>query len=365
MSKIVVVGAGYAGLHAALRLAKTAAVTVVSRDVYFNERIRLHESAAGHAPLPRTVASFLESTGVALRLATVQKVRADELLLADGSTLTYDFLVLAPGSRVDQDAVPGAREHADAFERDRLPTRLADAERVCVVGSGLSGIEGACEIAESHPNLKVTVLTQGQLRDAYSPRGARHVLSVFERLGIALAEMEVVREIQKDGIITDRGRIGSDVCIWAGGFVAPPLARDSGLPVNERGQVLTDAALRVNERIYAVGDAAAVYAHAGSPIYMSCKTASFLGQHVAQNLTARLAGRKETPFSYRDYGVCVSLGRHDGVIQLRRADGSASFAITGKVAAWIKEQVCQYTLDALERLRAKAPPARLLEATAR
>jgi NADH dehydrogenase FAD-containing subunit len=89
---------------------------------------------------------------------------------------------------------------------------------------------------------------------------------------------------------------------------------------------------------------------------MACKTAMPMGAHVADNIARRLAGLEERPFSFRDGGVCVSLGRVDGVIQSRRIDGiPAPFVFTGKIAAWMKEQVCRYALSSLERERRGKP----------
>jgi NADH dehydrogenase FAD-containing subunit len=90
----------------------------------------------------------------------------------------------------------------------------------------------------------------------------------------------------------------------------------------------------------------------GSPIKMGCKTALPMGAHAADAALAALTGKFEPPFNFRDTGNCISLGRRDGVIQLRRADGSPTrWVLTGRLAAFVKEQICRYTVVSLEHER--------------
>jgi NADH dehydrogenase FAD-containing subunit len=101
------------------------------------------------------------------------------------------------------------------------------------------------------------------------------------------------------------------------------------------------------------GDSACPILDPGSPIHMGCKTAMPMGAHAADAALAALAGKFEPPFNFRDTGNCISLGRADGVIQLRRADGSPSrWVLTGRLAARVKEWICRYTVASLEHERA-------------
>ncbi|MEU5879404.1 FAD-dependent oxidoreductase [Spirillospora sp. NPDC047279] len=112
-TRIVIIGAGYAGLSAAKRLAGHAAVTVVNPRDEFVERIRLHQLVAGgdDATLPLT---SLLVPGTAFVQATAETIDAAgrRVALSTGEEIGYDHLIYAAGSRSAEDAVPGAREHA-------------------------------------------------------------------------------------------------------------------------------------------------------------------------------------------------------------------------------------------------------------
>jgi NADH dehydrogenase FAD-containing subunit len=352
---------------AAIRLARQARerahVTVVTARNTFEERIRLHQAAVGQT-LPRLpIGKLLAGTGIELVHARVRALHPErrELALEGGASLPYDHLIYAPGSRVDLDVVPGLREHALALDavtlsrlRERLPGLAERGARVVVCGMGMSGLEGATELAESFLNLRVTLLGAGSLDTGYTARGARHLRRVMKRLKVEVIEHRAVREVRAGELVTDTEPVPFDLCLWAGGFAVPELARAAGLPVNALGQLIVDATMRSigDADIYGAGDAAFVESHHGSPLHMACKTAVPMAAHAADNLAGRLHGRAEAPFNFRDPGVCISLGRHDGLIQVRRPDGSPWFAITGRLAAWIKETVCRYTVLTIDRERA-------------
>jgi NADH:ubiquinone reductase (H+-translocating) len=370
MTRIVVLGAGYGGLVAAIRLQRQvqghAQVTVIAASDRFEERIRLHQAAVGQVLPTLSITGFLEGTGVSFVQARVRQLEPARraLVLESGERVAYDFLIYAPGSRLDLDALPGLRAHAVGLDgatlsalRDRLPALAARGGRVVVCGTGLSGLEGATELAERFPELRVTLVGAGRLDAGYTVRGARHLRRTLARLRIELIEERAIREVRAGELVTDGEPVPFDLCLWAGGLVAPELARAAGLPVNAHGQLVVDATLRSvgDPHIYGAGDAAHVEGHQGSPLHMACKTAVPTGAHAADNLSARVLGRAERPFNFRDAGVCISLGRRDGLIQVRRPDGSPWFAITGKLAAWLKEQVCLYTVRAIDRERRGKP----------
>ena len=104
-----------------------------------------------------------------------------------------------------------------------------------------------------------------------------HIQKSLARLGVELRDQTTVERVEQNQLITKGGEaLGFDVCLWAGGFVAPSLARETGLAVNERGQVLTDATMRSisNPWIYAAGDSAQPVEAARMPVRMAaCLTA--------------------------------------------------------------------------------------------
>lgn len=370
--QILVLGAGYAGLMAALRTAKQtrgrAEVTLVSAEDTFCERIRLHQLAAGAQLERRPLQPLLAGMDVRFRKGIVRELRpaAGEVLM-DGERLGYDRLIYALGSQVDVARVPGAREHAytlDAASARRLsmalPVVASRGGHLLVVGGGLTGIEAASELAEAFPSLRVTLLCQGELGAMLSARGQAYIRRALVQKGVVLQENTAVQGIEPGVAYTGHSGSGGqtpvrfDLCVWAGGFVALPLGREAGLAVNERGQILVDPWLRALSQpaLYVAGDAAAPAESVGAPILMTCKTAMPLGAHAADNVSRGVLGRPEKRFGFGDSGVCISLGRRDALIQLMSRDGQpTNTIITGRLGAWFKERVCRFTVAMLRAER--------------
>lgn len=347
---VVILGAGYAGLLCAFRLRRRAgdgaSITVVSRDDAFVERVRLHEWLNGTAPPRHALAPWLSAQGITFVHGTASSVDLAARTVRVGDTsLSYDRLVLALGSHSATD-IPGADAHAHTFERAdalraKLPTLRGD---VVVVGAGLTGLEAATEIAERHPDTRVRLVHRGAFAPYLSAPARDHVLRVFARLGVTVTPDAAVRAITERAVATDRGELPSDATLLCAGFALPTLARDAGLTVDAQGAVVVDEALRAvgHREVYAIGDCAA------TGLQRSCKTAMPTGAYAADALAAELDGASHGPFTFRDTGVCVSLGRRDAVVQAYR-DGVApeGLVFTGRTAVFIKERICRYTLWSL------------------
>src|SRR5690242_19543464 len=104
-----------------------------------------------------------------------------------------------------------------------------------------------------------------------------------------------------DHLITDKGAtIPFDACLWAGGFSVPDLAREVGLAVNDRGQILIDPFMRsiTDPRIHAAGDAAHPVRQPGAPVRMAAGTAVLMGAHAADCLDNILRGKEQQPFGF-------------------------------------------------------------------
>jgi NADH dehydrogenase FAD-containing subunit len=376
----VILGGGYAGVIAAIRLARRsrgrARVTLVNASDRFVERIRLHERGAGRVSSARTLTSILGGTGVELVIGcalavdeaaqTVTVGHIDATNSVAERRLSWDRLVLALGSRPET-TFPGVREHAHALDGPgaetlaaRLPELAAKSAvartrgRVLVVGGGLTGIEVASEIAESWPELQVELLTQGEVGAGFSDAARRHFAEAFARFGIQVHTYTSAVRVEEGRVVTTDDPVPFDVCIWTSGLVGGSLPSGLGVATNERGQVLVDPCLRsvTNPSIYVAGDLAAHAAPPPIPVPMGCKSAGPAGAHVADNLVRELFDRPLVPFDFVAPLYCVSLGRRDGVVQRTRPDGSLDGPVLrGRLGAWVKELICKSTLTAftLER----------------
>ena len=310
--RIVILGGGYGGASAAARIARRGIpVTLIDARDALVERIRLHQVAAGDEIAPIPYARLFRNLPVTFIRARVTSIDRERKLV--NGSIPYDKLVYALGST------------NAPFE----PVR--DAHSVAVIGGGLTGIETAAEIAARHPGVKVTLYEANTIGQGLSANAQRHLRDWFAKHDVTLMENERVPNV---------GRASArpaDVTLWCTSFALSPIAREAGLHVNTRGQIVVDDYLRSSDPdIYAVGDAADSRGRR-----MSCALALPMGAYVADLLT----GATKKPFRFGFVIQCISLGRNDGIIQFVHSDDSPKeLCITGRAAAWVKELICRYTV---------------------
>ncbi|WP_342213116.1 NAD(P)/FAD-dependent oxidoreductase [Nocardia wallacei] len=355
--EIVVLGAGYTGMLATVRLAhrtrgRGVRITLVNPSERFTERLRMHQIAAGQELADRRIPRLLAGSGVDFRRAAATAIdpAAHRVTLDDGTDLAYDTLVYALGSVTDTAVVPGAAEHAWTLNDPRLAHRFArrlaevaaDRGTVTVVGGGLTGIEAATELAESRPELTVT-LVAADAPGSMMGDGARAYLdAALDRLGIIRKVGVRVTKVLPDAISLSTGELmASDLTLWTAGVRVPRLAADAGIATDAKGLVVTDGTLRSvsHPDVYAVGDAAAVR-QAWGEIHGTCQSGIPTAAYAADAIARRLRGKKVRPFRFGYFHQPVSLGRRDAVIQFTHADDTPKrWYLTGRTAVFYKESV--------------------------
>ncbi len=371
---IIVLGAGYAGLMAAMRLSKKtdADITLVNAADTFNERVRNHQLAANQRIREHPLADllrgeerirFLRGTVTALQLSGRRITVQTESGQRD---IGYDYLVYALGSHVRTADAPGARDFAYTLDygsavalAERLPEVAARGGRLLVVGGGNTGVETASELAETYRGLNVTLVTRRSFARNLSAGARNHIRKVFDKLGIIFLENTAITKLEPNQALTESGAaLPFEVCVWVGGFGVPGLARQAGLLVNERGQIMIDRAMRSlsHPEVYAVGDAAFPVEAPGAPIRMSLYTAIMMGAHGADCVAAQLNGQRPKAFGLSYYALGLSLGRKDGVAQFLNwnTDAPLNLILTGKIANEFREFFVRFALWAI-RVQRVAP----------
>ena len=360
-TRVVVIGGGYAGVMAANRIAgasKTPTdVTMINPRGSFVERIRLHQLAIGNDDAVEDYARVLNAN-VRRVVDTAERIdaAARTVALASGTTVSYDYLVYAVGSTGAVPAgVPGAAEFAyplsELEQAQKLGARLADLPLhapVVVVGGGLTAIEAASEFADT--GRAVTLV--GALGPSLSGPGRRSVAKQLRKLGVTVVEA-LVTSVTADAVVVGDQTIPSAVTIWTAGFGVPGLAAASGLTTDEVGRLVTDETLTSvdDPHIVAAGDAATP---SRVPYRMSCQAGLPMGAFAANTVLARIAGEEPADVSVPFSAQCISIGRHHGTLQFQRKDDTATKAyIGGRAGAFIKEQVCRYTVKWLAGEAAK------------
>src|SRR6185369_3621442 len=329
--RIVIAGAGYAGVSCALRLARrvpsSTNITLISATDRFVERIRLHQRATGQNVGDWSLPALIRGSGIELRVGVIDQLDLSNraFRMGGGDRIEFDTAVLALGSYVDVYSIPGVREHAMAVEfgavagiHQALRKAAQQGARVTVVGGGLTGIELATEIAEVFPQLQVSLVSQTPLAESWSEAARAHVLASMQRFGVRVEEGPRIKAVHAGHLETDRGELPFDLCIWAGGFVGHSLAWNSGLKVNDQGQALVDTQLRSvsHPGVHVIGDLATIAPQLQPQMPMGCKSAMPAGAWAAENIARQLRGESEQSLQYAVPFFCVSLGRRDGLVQM-------------------------------------------------
>lgn len=372
--QVVIIGGGYAGMLAAARAARSgkAAVTLIDAQAAFVQRIRLHEALAGDRPATLPYRSLLARRGISFTQGRVEGIDLQRGQVVGRSAtgtpfaVGYDTLVLALGSTTAA-PVPGVAQYSVRLN-DLATTQKAHGEvrdladrrgHVLVVGGGATGIEVAAELATRFPTLRVTLATGGAFADTYDPAAASYLRRVLAAQGVQIREQTAISALEAgQAHLADGATLRFDMCIWSGGFQAPPLARAAGLATDALGRLRVAASLQALERpeVYGVGDAAALPFGDGT-LRMGCVTALPLGAHAGDNIARQLRGDYLQPFDMGFLGRNLSLGRTDGLIQMTdRADQPRPFLLTRRTGALVKELICRMTFEVVRwELRTALP----------
>jgi NADH dehydrogenase FAD-containing subunit len=375
MHRIVVLGAGYTGMIAAIRVARRTRrrdtrVILVNPSDRFTERLRMHQTATGQ-PLPdRRIPDLLRGTGIEFvqgRATRLDLARREAVV--DGRPIGYDTLVYAVGSVADTSSVPGAAAHAYTLNTVESAGRLADllAARpdatVAVVGGGLTGVEAATEIAERHPAARVLLLGRAAPGPLMTPKARAYLDRALTRLRVEVRTGADVVAVHPTAVELAGGSLVEvDATLWTTGFTASPLAAEAGLTVDERGRIVVDATLRSvsHPDVVAIGDAAAIRQPWGT-IHGTCQSGIPSGAHAADTIARLLSGRPAKPFRFGYLHQPVSLGRKDAVIQFTHADDTPRrWFLSGRAAVLYKELVTSSPLPAYRVSKRLTVPAAAL-----
>jgi NADH dehydrogenase len=394
---IVIAGAGYAGLHVALRLTAklrnttTTELILVDRHDYHQVLTELPRVAGGtraadavRIPLQHVLAKrvrFIETDISGFDLA-------GRRLLSGAGPIGWRRLVLALGSRPNDFAIPGLAERAltlySSTDAERVwaavntaltaaaattdPERQQRLATVVVGGGGATGVELAGELAEMLPEVArhhglapdrpaVWLVEAGPTILAGSSRQLiDKAAGILSDLGVHVLTNAVIAAATEEGFqLKDGHLVEGGVFVWAGGVKAPELVADSGLPTGHNGRVKVDQYLRVLDHpdIYVAGDLASVVdPRSGHVLPPLAQVALEEGETVARNLDAELKDRPLEEFTFHDKGFVVSVGIRRGVADI------AGITSGGQLAHLLKDAIEWEYRQSVTHLRGWDPVAR-------
>ena len=394
--QIVIAGAGYAGLHVALRLTaklrnrpKTELILVDQHD--YHQAITELPRVAGGTRAADAVRIPLQDM-LAARVRFVQTdIKGFDLagrrLLTGAGPIGWGRLVLALGSRPNDFAIPGLAQRTlsvySASDAEQVwaavnkalgdaaaATDLQRQRRLATVvigGGGATGVELAGELAEVLPAAaKGHGLAPGrpavQLVEAgptilagSSPQLIAKATKILSDLGVQVRTNAVIAAATEAGFrLKDGQLVEGGVFVWAGGLKAPDLVANSELPTGHNGCVKVDQYLRVldHPEIYAAGDLASVTdPRTGHRLPPLAQVALEEGETVARNLEAELTGRPLEAFTFHDKGFVVSVGTRRGVADI------AGITTGGHVAHLLKDAIEWEYRQSVKHLRGWDPVA--------
>jgi NADH dehydrogenase len=386
LHKIVVVGGGAAGLELVTRLGdrlgrrRRASVALVERTRTHLWKPLLYEAAAGSMDPGEYELNYLAQAhwhGFRYRLGEMigldraaKQVHLAATFDEEGRQITparsvgYDTLVTAIGSVTNDFGTPGVAEHAVPLETPaqaaRFNRRLVNAciraetqegpvrpgqLHVAIVGAGATGAELAAELhrttrevvaygldrIDPERDIRIVLIEAAdRILPALPERISEAARRLLDRIGIEVHTGAKVTEVTADGLrLADGSFIASELVVWAAGVKAPEVLRHlDGLEVNRINQLVVEPTLQTTRDldIFAIGDCAACPRPGEStPVPPRAQAAHQEAAHMVRQIERRLRGEPLLPYTYRDFGSLVSLGKHNTVGNLMGLFGRGFF----------------------------------------
>ncbi len=356
---IAIVGGGFGGLTLARKLAKSDfKITLIDKTNHHLFQPLLYQVAAA-ALSPGEIAAPIRSVlskhpNVEVVLAEVTSVDKENksLTLNNGRTLTFDTLILAPGTQYNYFGNDAWKKHtyslktvADALQiRDQIFLSLEKAEQMTdpasreslltyvIVGGGPTGVEMAGAIAEiakrnmmrdfrniSKNETRVFLIEAGsRILSSYPDHLSTKATQILEDMGVRVLTHTPVKNITKDMVHFESGGISTPNIIWAAGIKSVPLVDSLEMPQDNAGRIYTEADLSLPgfPDIFVVGDAAHVKDTSGNPLPAVAPVAMQQGDYLAKYISRNKPAAKNR-FEYTDKGSMATIGRAKAVADIR------------------------------------------------
>ncbi|MFW3590209.1 NAD(P)/FAD-dependent oxidoreductase [Staphylococcus caprae] len=376
--KVLVLGAGYAGLQTVTKLQKEistdeAEITLINKNEYHYESTWLHEASAGtinYEDLIYPVESALKQDKVNFVVAEVTKIdRNAKRVETDKGVYDYDVLVVALGFVSETFGIDGMKDYAFQIENvltsrklsrhieDKFANYAASKEKddkdlaILVGGAGFTGIEFLGELTERIPELcskygidqskvKITCVEAApKMLPMFSDELVSYAVNFLEDRGVEFKIATPIVACNDKGFVVEvngeKQQLEAGTSVWTAGVRGSHLMEESFEGV-KRGRIINkqDLTIEGHDDIFVIGDCSAFIPEGEErPLPTTAQIAMQQGEHVAKNIKHILNGEAKEDFHYVNRGTVCSLGSHDGVGIVYDRD------IAGKKAAFMKKVI--------------------------
>lgn len=376
--KILVLGAGYAGLSTVAKLQKTigvqeADITLINKNEYHYESTWLHETAAGSMNWEEGVypiAKVVDNMKTRFIPAEVTKINRDEQTVeTTQGVFEFDTLIVALGFESESFGIKGMDEFAttivspqtavatrEEIEKNFINYKTSKDPKdlsILVGGAGFTGVEFLGELVETLPvlckthgidynDVKITcVEAMPSMLPMFSDELTQYAVDFLESRGVEFMLGTAITAANENGFVVkvndEEVQLEASSVVWTAGVRGSRLMEESFEGV-KRGRIVVKEDLTIDgyPNIFAIGDVAAVMNGTGEnarPYPTTAQIAMQLGEHTAKNIKLQLNGEKMEPFAYDDKGTVCSLGANDGIGVVFGRE------IKGKSAAFMKKVI--------------------------
>lgn len=375
--KVLVLGAGYAGLQTVVKLQKQlseedAQITLINKNDYHYEATWLHEASAGtisYEDLLYPVESVLKYNVEFVRAEVTKIDRNAKKVETTRGIFDFDILVVGLGFESETFGINGMKEYAFQIENvhtarkiarhieDKFANYAASKTKddndlaILVGGAGFTGVEFLGELTDRIPELankygvdqskvKITCVEAApKMLPMFSDNLVNHAVSYLEGRGVEFKVGTPIVAANEKGFVVkvndQEQTLEANTVVWAAGVRGSQLMEKSFEGV-KRGRIVTKQDLTIEgyDDIFVIGDCSAFIPEGEErPLPTTAQIAMQQGEHVAKNIQHILKGEPTENFNYVDRGTVASLGKYEGVGLVYGRE------VTGKKAAFLKRVI--------------------------
>jgi NADH:ubiquinone reductase (H+-translocating) len=373
--RVLILGGGFAGVGAAQKLEDAdAEVVLIDRNGYHTFQPLLYqlatglleETAVGHSL--RDLVGHHDNTTVHQATVASIDLAARSVEFEEIAPISYDYLVLALGAKVNFFGTDGAPEHAfpmytlehavrlknHVLERweaaDRDPGLIEDgALNVVIVGGGPTGVETAgamaelyrAEFAKDFPNVSeeqasITLVDAGpELFGMFKPKLREYARTALTERTVEVRSNEQVGAVSATRVTLKSGEVlKTHTLVWGAGLQGNPIVQSLGIDLERGNRVGMDSALTLADHpeVYVVGDIAAIHDPKSEQVLPQLGSVALQsGEHAGETIARRIKDKKTKPFQYHDKGTMAAIGRRAAVVQML---GGKTMTGTAAQLAW-------------------------------